>query len=48
MSDIKRIAAKRAELQIYVEYLESWLNSHKGAVQEYKMQTLYDLITGKK
>lgn len=41
------VAAKLAELQIHVPYLEGWLKNHKGAIQEHKMQTLYDIITGK-
>lgn len=48
MSDADLIKAKLAGLQIHLAYLEGWLSTHKGAIQEFKMRTLYDIVTGKK
>lgn len=48
MSDAEHIKAKLAGLQIHLAYLEGWLSTHKGAIQEFKMRTLYDIVTGKK
>lgn len=48
MSDADLIKAKLAGLQIHLSYLEGWLRTHKGAMQEFKMRTLHDIVTGKK
>lgn len=39
---------KLSELQVYRQYLENWLRKNEGAVQENKMKTLYDLVSGRK
>lgn len=48
MSDAELIEAKRVGLQIHMPYLENWLSTHKGSIQETKIRILYDIVTGKK